>query len=117
MIFETLTRNIKKLGLDVDKCIAFGFDGVAMMSGKRVWVAVQFKDQVNPFLNLVQCVAHATNLVALDATKAPNCKKLLKNIDNIINVVANTSRSLLNAKNASRFPLEINSPRKSLKRY
>lgn len=30
---------------------------------------------------LVRCMAHRTNLTALDATKAPNCKELLKDID------------------------------------
>ena len=58
------------------------------MTSKRMGVATQFKDQVNPLLTSVHYMVHRTNFVALDATKTPNCKELSKDIDNIINVVA-----------------------------
>ena len=39
IIFETLTRSMKELGLDIDKYVGFGSDGVSTMIGKQNGVA------------------------------------------------------------------------------
>jgi len=39
------------------------------MVDKSNGVATRLKDKVNPFFTFVHCVAHRTNLAAIDATK------------------------------------------------
>ena len=118
VIFETLIRNMKEWGLDVDKCVAFGSDGAATMTGKNNGVAARLKAQVNPFLTSVHCVAHRTNLAALDASKAADCKELSKDIDNILNIVAGHFKKSSKRKNAlQRLQSELSDTQKTLKRY
>ena len=69
IIFETLTRSMKKRGLDFDKCVGFGSDGASTMIVKQNGVAARLKDKVNHFLTSIHCVAHRTNLAAIDETK------------------------------------------------
>ena len=76
--FEILTRNIKELGLDFDKCVGFGSDRASTMIGKQNGVAARLKKKVNSFLTLIHCVAHKTNLAAIDATKVGRCKNMSK---------------------------------------
>ena len=78
IIFETLTRNIKELGLDFDKCVGFGSDGASTMIGKQNGVAARLKEKVNSFIILIHCVTHITNSAAIDATKVGRCKNMSK---------------------------------------
>lgn len=96
-------------GLDVDKFIAFGFDNVATMTNKGTRIVTHSKNQVNPFLTSIYCVAHQVNLIDLDAFKAPSCKELSKDIDNIISDVAGHFKKSLKHKNTlQRLQLKLN---------
>jgi hypothetical protein len=88
IIFETLTRTMKEWGLDFDKCVGFGSNGASTMIGKQNEVAVRLKDKVNHFLTSIHCVAHRTNLAAIDATKVGPCKIMSKEINALLNSVA-----------------------------
>ena len=88
LIYETLLTSLKEWGLDVNKCVAFGLDGAATMMGKKIGVATQLKEKVNPFLLSCHCVAHRTNLAALDDAKKRSCEEISKEMDKMIKNVA-----------------------------
>ena len=88
IIFETLTMSMKEWGLDFDKCVGFGSDGASTMIGKQNGVAARLKDKVNHFLTSIHCVAHKTNLGAIDATKVEPCKIMSKEKNALLNSVA-----------------------------
>ena len=48
------------------------------MIGKQNGVAARLKEKVNTFLTLIHCVAHNTNLGAIDATKVGRYKNMSK---------------------------------------
>jgi len=87
-IFDCLITHLKHWGLKLCKFVAFGNDGASTMVGSHGGVATQLKNKVNPFLLSCHCVAHRTNLAALDASKAPNCKVISSEIDTLLNSIA-----------------------------
>ena len=88
LIFEILLTSLKEWRLNTDKCVAFGFDGATTMLGRKSKVATWLKEKVNAFLTSVHCVAHLTNLVAVDVAKKPQCKDMSKKIDALVNGMA-----------------------------
>jgi len=48
-IFQKLLKFVKKWGLDLSKCVAFGFDGCSTMVGSKSGVAIRLKG-VSPLL-------------------------------------------------------------------
>lgn len=58
-----------------------------------------FNEHVNFFLIPIHCVAHRTNLVALDAIKTQGYEELSKNLNNIINIIAKCSKISLKCRN------------------
>jgi len=58
------------------------------MVGSRIGVVTQLKENVNPHLVVVHCVAHRTNLTSLEATKGNCCSILSTEIDSLIDSVA-----------------------------
>ena len=68
LIFDTLMDVVKTWDLDMKKSVGFGSDGAASMVGKKSRVVAQLK-KVNAFLTSTHCVAHHTNLAALEASK------------------------------------------------
>ena len=87
LIFDTLMDAVKTWGLDIKKCVGFGSDGAALMVGKTLGVAAQLK-KVNPFLTSTHCVAHRTNLAALEASKNQSCKEMSTAVDSMLNTLA-----------------------------
>ena len=57
------------------------------MVGSQTGVSTRLKE-VNPFLLICHCVAHRTNLAALDAAKTPDCKVTSTEIDILINSIS-----------------------------
>ena len=57
------------------------------MVGRNNGVATLLKKE-SPFMTLTHCIAHRTNLAALEASKNPSCKELSVEIDTLINVLA-----------------------------
>ena len=118
IIFETLTRSMKEWGLDFDKCVGFGSDGASTMIGKQNGVAARLKEKINHFLTSVHCVAHRTNLAAIDATKVGPCKDMSREIDALLNSVAVHFKKSCKRKSALlRLQEELVDSTKCLKRY
>ena len=46
---------------------------------------------MNPFLTSTQCVAHKTNLAALEASKMETCKEFSLDVDHVLNALAGHS--------------------------
>ena len=88
LIYKTSLTSLKEWKLDVNKCVAFGSDGAATMVDKKTCIATQLKEKVNPFLLSCHCVAHRTNLAALDAAKKCSYEEISKEVDKMINSVA-----------------------------
>ena len=86
IIFECLVKHLKIWKLDLCKCVAFGSDGASIMVGTHGGVATRLKNHLNPFFFSCQCVAHRTNLAALDASEALDCKVIYDKVDTILNV-------------------------------
>ena len=87
LIFDTLMDAVKTWGLDMKKCVGFGSDGAASMVGKKSGVVARLK-KVNPFLTSTHCVAHRTNLAALEASKNESCKEMSTAVDSMLNTLA-----------------------------
>ena len=87
LIFDTLMDAVKTWGLDMKKCVGFGYDGADSMVGKKSRVAAQLK-KVNPFLTSTHCMVHCTNLVAFEASKNQSCKEMSTAIDSMLNTLA-----------------------------
>jgi hypothetical protein len=117
LIFETLLAAVKTWGLDMDKCVGFGSDGAATMVGKNIGVATLLK-KVNPFLTSTHCVAHRTNLAALEASKNASCKDISSEIDSMLNTLAGHFKKSSKRKSALQaLQNELNDAQKTLKRY
>ena len=76
LIFEGLQKRIKEWDLDVKKCVSFGSDGCSTMVDHLTRVSTRLKD-MSPFLINIHCIAHRTNLAALQAAQCVDCKKCL----------------------------------------
>jgi hypothetical protein len=117
VIFEALMGLVKIWGLDMSKCVAFGSDGAATMVGKNTGVAIQLK-KVCPFMTSSHCVAHRTNLAALEAAKTPACKEVSANVDALLNVLAAHFKVSSKRKaNLHALQVQFNDAQKSLKRF
>ena len=66
-------------GLYMNKCVGFESDGASTMVGKNTCVATLFKN-VNSFFTSIHCIAHRTNLAALEASKTNSCKESLLDV-------------------------------------
>ena len=76
------------------------------------------KDKVNHFLTSIHCVAHMTNLAAIDATKVEPCKNMSKEIDALLNSVAVHFKKSCKRKSALlRLQEELVDFTKCLKKY
>ena len=101
----------------MNKCINFKFDGASTMVGKNTCVATFLKN-VNIFLTSIYCVAHRTNLVALELLKQKNFKELSLDVDHISNALAghfNKSSKRISVLQALRD--ELNDAQDTLKKY
>ena len=117
LIFDTLMNVVKTWGLDMKKCVGFGFDGAASMVGKKSGVAAQLK-KINPFLISIHCMAHCTNLAALEASKNQSCKEMSAVVDSMLNTLADLFKKSSKKKLALQaLQNELNDSQKSLKRY
>ena len=104
-------------GLDVEKCVSFGSDGCSTMVNHLTEVSTRLKF-VSPFLINIHCIAHRTNLVALQATQYVDCKKISSEIDNIVNLLAKMFKSSRKKKSSlSALLKELNDAQKSLPRF
>ena len=83
LIFEGLQ---KEWDLEVEKCVNFGLDGCSTMVGHLARVSTRLK-AVSPFL-INHCIAHRTNLAALQAAQCVDYKKISSEIDNMVNLLA-----------------------------
>ena len=87
LIFEGLQKRIKEWGLDVEKCVSFGSDGCSTMMDHLTRVSTRLKS-VSPFLINIHCIAHRTNLAALQVAQCVDYKKISLEIDNMVNLLA-----------------------------
>ena len=118
MIFNILIAHLRTWGLDLCKLVAFGSHGASTMVGNQSGVATRVRNEVNPFLLACHCVAHRTNLAALDAAKAVDCKGLSSEIDSLLNSVASFFNKFSKRKHAlSALQGELSDARKTMKRY
>jgi Domain of unknown function (DUF4371)/hAT family C-terminal dimerisation region len=117
VIFDTLMAAMKIWGLDLSKCVGFGSDGAATMVGKNTGVAALLK-KVNPFLTSTHCVAHRTNLAALEASKSESCKGISADVDSVVNALAGHFKKSSKRKAALQaLQNELNDAQKNLRRY
>jgi hypothetical protein len=75
---------VKIWGLDIIRCVGFESDGASTMVGRNNGVATLLKNE-SIFMTSTHCIAHRTNLAALEASKNPSCKELSVEIDTLIN--------------------------------
>ena len=87
-IFDCVISHLRLWDLDLCKFVAFGSDGASSMVDFQIGVSTRIRKEVNPFLLACHCVAHRTNLAALDAAKIPDCKVLSIEIDVLINSIS-----------------------------
>jgi hypothetical protein len=78
VIFDTLLTAVQIWG--------FGLDGATTMVGKNVSIATLLK-KLNPFLTSTHCIAHRTNLAALEASKNESCKAISSEVDSMLNTL------------------------------
>lgn len=118
VMYERLTNYlVKDCGLDFNKFIGFGSDGAATMVGKKNGVSTRLK-KLNPFLTSVHCVAHRTNLAALEAAKHDSCKVISSDVDKVLNKVAfYFKKSCQRRVGLQAFQSQLLDAQKSLKRY
>ena len=83
--FQKLLKFVKEWGLDLSKCVAFGYDGCSTMVGSKSGVAIRLKE-VKPFVISVHCIAHRINLATLQA--AESSEFVCSEIDKTINLLA-----------------------------
>ena len=76
MMYELIPTSLNRWGLDLDKFVDFGSDGAYVMMRICNGVVTCLKNKVNPLLLSIDCVAHRTSLIFLDATNGPHCKIL-----------------------------------------
>ena len=72
LIFEGLQKKLEEWGLDVEKCVSFGFNGWSTMVGHLTRVSTRLKN-ANQFLINIHCIAHITNLAALYVAQCVDC--------------------------------------------
>lgn len=72
----------------MQKCIEFGFDGTTTIVGQTSSIINKFKI-ISLFVISTHCIAHRTNLVALEATKSIEYKCLYTKIDIVVNSLPN----------------------------
>ena len=64
----------------------FGSNGCSTMVGHLTRVSTRLK-AMSLFLINIHCIAHRTNLIALQATQCVDCKKISSEIDNLVNLL------------------------------
>ena len=114
LIFEGLQKRIKEWSLDVEKCVSFGSDRCSTMVDHLTAVSTRLK-AVSPFLINIHCIAHGTNLAALQAAQCVDCKKMSSEIDNMVNLLVEMSGKKKYAVIA--LQKELNDAQKSLQRF
>ena len=78
----------------MQKCIEFGFDGTITIVGQTSSIINKFKI-ISLFVISTHCIAHRTNLVALEATKSIEYKCLYTKIDIVVNSLPNYFLSIM----------------------
>jgi hypothetical protein len=68
------------------------------MVGCKIGVAARLRQKANPFFLSIHCVAHRTNLIALDAAKIHVCKEISNHVDKLVNDVATYFKKSSNPK-------------------
>ena len=116
IIYDCLIKSIEEWGLDMQKCVGFGSDGVATMLGQRSGTATKLK-KISQFLTSVHCIAHRTNLAALEAAKSTECKSLSTEIDDLVNSLAAYFKNSGKRKCALNGIKKINDAQKTMKRF
>jgi hypothetical protein len=88
------------------------------MVGSKTSVAVHLKYKINPFLISIHCVAHGTNLAALNVAKAHVCKCMSKYVSDFVIGIAAYCKNSSNCKDASYFlKKQLNCVQKFMRRY
>jgi hypothetical protein len=85
LFLQKLLTSIKEWGLDLNKCVAVGYDGCSTMVRSDSGVATILKE-VSPFVISVYCITHKTNLVTLQVAEFSECKVVSSEIDKTINL-------------------------------
>ena len=87
-IGQVLLKKMKQLGLDLNCCIAQGYDGASTMSSERVGVSAVFRNEA-PLAHYFHCVMHCLNLTASKAIKVPG----IRHAEDIVEEVSRFFRS------------------------
>lgn len=66
----------------------FGSNDTSAVVDSYDRVTTQLKNKINPFLLFYYCIAHKTNMVAYDASKASNCNIIFSEVDTLLNAIA-----------------------------
>ena len=118
MIYELILTSLNQWGLDLNKFVGFGSDGISVMTGIRNGVAARLEDKVNPFILSIHCVAHRTNFASLNAANSASYKNLSTLFDNLINDTASHFKRSSKAKSRlNELQEKIYDAQKSLKKY
>ena len=72
-IFYCMISQLRLWDFYLCKLMAFGVAEANNMVGSQTSVSTRLRKEVNMSLLACHCVAHRTNLVALDAVKTPDC--------------------------------------------
>ena len=85
--------------------------------GHLTGVSIRLK-AVSPFLINIHCIAHRTNLAALQAAQCVDCKKMSSEIDNMVNLLAEMFKRSGKKKSVLiALQKELNDAQKSLQRF
>ena len=79
---------MKEWDLNLDNFVGFGSDRASTMVGKKTGVFATLKKEVNPFITVVHCIAHRTNLVALQAASTKPCNVMSSKVNDLLNSLA-----------------------------
>ena len=87
-IGRVLLKKIKDIGLQLEKCVAQGYDGASVMSSELVGVAAVFQEEAH-LAHYFHCVMHCLNLTASQAIKVPG----IRHAEDVIEEVSKFFRS------------------------
>ena len=79
-LFTYLVKALEEDGLDISKCVGFGSDGAAVMTGKLTGVAARMREK-SPHLINIHCMAHRFNLATAQASDGID---VLKNFEQVL---------------------------------
>lgn len=69
VIYNSIVNYLDQKGLDKSKLFSFGSDGASVLTGRKNGVATKLKENLNPHMISIHCMAHRLNLVTSKAAE------------------------------------------------